>query len=512
MCQTGEHEAITPLAWWESMAVVGFAMMVFLVQVFVQRMHFAWDPDSALYILHAQNIIRGLPYAATGYVFNPLNPIHPAAYPPGLPLWLAPFLAVDGINPLVLKCAIVLSFSLFLVLFHRLARRYLAPAGALVTVLLVGCNPLLWNFAASIYAEYPFLLLAIAGLLIADRQVGTDCKIGGQGLLRSATAGFLLGLAAATRSVGILLPLAVIGAALPATFRYGSRPLVAAVIVAAVAGLTVFGLRFVFPYGVGTYLRYFHDYDWTALPAAAWLYLRTIPFELFGLWTIHGLNSAKAPLLVLAWIVSISVLCLALIGFVVSLRRVPAIFEVFFTLYAVLIVVYPIREELARYALPLYPMLILYAAVGLAKIERWIDPRLYRILGATAIALVVLVYGAVMIGTRPATGWVWCPDGQDLFAAIRDQTPAEAVILADEPTTIALFTQRRAAIWPKGANDHLLHAYARTVGAEFIVRRRDAGGPSGAAPLDPSARLYANDAFVLERLSGGEPPSAVGDD
>ena len=55
--------------------------------------------DFALYLAHAQAIATFQPYAATGFVFNPANAImSPAAYPPGLPLLLAPLVAVFGIE------------------------------------------------------------------------------------------------------------------------------------------------------------------------------------------------------------------------------------------------------------------------------------------------------------------------------------------------------------------------------------------------------------------------------
>ena len=49
-----------------------------------------WDGDFALYLMNARNIVLGLPYAKTAYLLNPDNAINPAAFPPGLPLLLAP--------------------------------------------------------------------------------------------------------------------------------------------------------------------------------------------------------------------------------------------------------------------------------------------------------------------------------------------------------------------------------------------------------------------------------------
>ena len=51
----------------------------------------AWGDDFAQYIHHARNLATGVPYAATGYIYNPYNPtIGPRTYPPGFPLLLAP--------------------------------------------------------------------------------------------------------------------------------------------------------------------------------------------------------------------------------------------------------------------------------------------------------------------------------------------------------------------------------------------------------------------------------------
>ena len=50
-----------------------------------------WGDDFSMYIRHAENIAQGLPYAQSGYIYNPYNPsIGPRMYPPGFPLLLAP--------------------------------------------------------------------------------------------------------------------------------------------------------------------------------------------------------------------------------------------------------------------------------------------------------------------------------------------------------------------------------------------------------------------------------------
>jgi len=102
---------------------------VFLVSTL--RKGHNWDGDYALYIMHAENIVAGRPYGATGYIFNPQNWIHPAAYPPGLPLLLAPVYRLAGLDLQRMKLVGVFSFALFLLVFARTATRHLPATRSL---------------------------------------------------------------------------------------------------------------------------------------------------------------------------------------------------------------------------------------------------------------------------------------------------------------------------------------------------------------------------------------------
>ena len=57
-----------------------------------------------MYIMNAINIVKGIPYAQTGYIYNPdMASIGPPVYPPVFPLILSPFIAIWGVNLLILK-------------------------------------------------------------------------------------------------------------------------------------------------------------------------------------------------------------------------------------------------------------------------------------------------------------------------------------------------------------------------------------------------------------------------
>jgi hypothetical protein len=54
------------------------------------RQGHSWGDDFSMYIHHAKNIVEGVDYQATGYIYNPSRPIAPKTYPPILLLLLSP--------------------------------------------------------------------------------------------------------------------------------------------------------------------------------------------------------------------------------------------------------------------------------------------------------------------------------------------------------------------------------------------------------------------------------------
>ena len=89
--------------------------------------------DWAMYVMHARNIVKGLPYAQTGYVFQPGSTTETGAnsYPSGYPLLVAPFYAVFGLNIKLFKLLNVAFLVLSLWPVYWYARRTLLPAYSL---------------------------------------------------------------------------------------------------------------------------------------------------------------------------------------------------------------------------------------------------------------------------------------------------------------------------------------------------------------------------------------------
>lgn len=95
--------------WWA--ALLPFAIMLWR--------HWNWPPaddagDYAQYLLHAKALVELRPYAETGYLFHPAAwVVGPPTYPPGLPLTLAPLVAIGGVHSPLVSWLMPLSLLLF---------------------------------------------------------------------------------------------------------------------------------------------------------------------------------------------------------------------------------------------------------------------------------------------------------------------------------------------------------------------------------------------------------------
>jgi len=102
--------------------------------------HWSWDPptgsgDYAQYLSHARALVEGRPYTDIGYLWHPAAPmVGPRAYPPGLPLTLAPIVAVAGVHSPLNRLLMLATVVLFAVLAYRRLALAMAPWQAAIAV------------------------------------------------------------------------------------------------------------------------------------------------------------------------------------------------------------------------------------------------------------------------------------------------------------------------------------------------------------------------------------------
>ena len=418
-----------------------------------------WDGDDALYIMNARNIVLGLPYGNTPYIFNPANPINPTSYPPGFPLLLAPIYWLFGVSFAKMKVLCIVCFAAFVSIFARIAVRYVSPGLALAAAAVVGMHPYYWDFKDTLYSEFPFMFTCYAALLLIDKvQRAND-----RHLVDIAAAIIALAAAYLIRAIGIV----VFPAALLSALMISRRAIALTSALLGCAVLIILIIQRIFPADLGTYVGYFRDFSLHGVHMALLRYGR-VRSTIIGTAVVN-----RVP--VVATCLELALGLMVLVGFLAQvLRHRISVFEMFFIGYSCFLIIYPVTLEPDRYAMPIWPFLFLYAASGLAVLMRFVAPVGRRIASGAIAAVIVGCYAAQYsaFASVPLIYPIEAPPSLALFAAIRGQVPTDAVVLTRKPTTIALLTGRRATVWGLNDDDSQLWDYITRQRVSYIVQER----------------------------------------
>ncbi len=470
-----------------AIASIGVVGLWFLATL---RQGHEWGDDFSLYIQHARNLAEGKPYSETGYIYNPNFPsLSPRNYPPGLPLLLSPVIRYFGLNFEAMKVELTFVFLGFLLVVYYGWRSELPALPLLAVVLILGFNPYLWNFKDRILSEMPFILFSYLALWLLRELEDSHGTREGRCLLACA-AGMALYLAFSTRSVGVVLLLALIAQALAG--RYAPWRAIAVLVSFAV---TYIGQRELLS-SEGGYL------DQLAFSPAQFAANFFSLVKAFGLFFDNGYSDG--PRLALYGVLT----SLALFGYVDRFRHRFTVAETYAPLYFGVIVIWPSSEWNPRFLLPLLPLYLLYAARGVCLLQPMLERRtepLLRFALATALALsYIATYSRAEFGTLHEG--VGSPDARELFQYVREQSRPDDVFLFQKPRALALFTGRRASALHQPRNDGDLWDYLDQIRARYIiigqpfVVSRDTLLPFVERNSSRLTRVYANHDFTVYRI------------
>ena len=426
--------------------------------------------DFALYLMHAANIVDGRAYAATAFVPEPGNAIiSPAAYPPGFPALLALTRAAGGPSLVAAKLAVTACLLGLVTLTWCLARSRLPPRAAMLTAAAVAVLPGLVERRDRILSDIPFAAASLLALVCAER-------------LRAGRAvGWALALAVAvlvacaTRTAGIALVLALLAGCAWTAVRDPSQRVAAglggmATVVGTVTSVAVGRLLHV---DGATYVSYFS----TLAPSDVlpWLLdgarlTLTAIGELFG-WSFGAsLNAVPLGLLLFA----------AMSGawrLLAEYGRGPgmAALALFVPATLALLLLFPVRSEMTRYALPLAAPLTILAVHGAVRFGR---------LGAAGAASVILLaalpYYAVHDATAPYRPSVTDADSRDLVSTLLQTTAEAGLVVAPNPRIVAWLTGRCVTTWPGAIDAGGFEAWRLAVGADAVVEDSSSSVPGAA--------------------------------
>ncbi len=428
--------------------LVAYAGLVIVTRRAAER----WvGADYGLYIMHARNLVEGLPYAQTGYVPNPANAIiSPAAYPFGYPLLLAVPFSLWGLDLGQLELVGCAALIAIVAATYALARHWLDTGWALLVAGATGFVPQLVSLRDTISSDLVFTAWALLALWLHDRARNPSAL---------AALTVAVGMAEATRSAGIALAAALVLADIACRApgwksRIGS--------VALGMGFAVLGNKLLHADASSTYLSYLDrigEAPVAYLAHAARDYLKGLSYAL-------GLSFGKSGNLacVLVFVAA------ALLGWAVAARERIGAALLFVPIYLGLLVLFPVRLETARYLVPLLPLLMIFAVRGIAALR----------FGATTamvgtLAFFVACFGASYRVDNPfevmTTRQVDAAVGREL-AAIGTMIPDGEIILARNPRVVAVFSGDEAGIWNEHPAARDIRDPERRLGARFLLLDR----------------------------------------
>jgi hypothetical protein len=427
-----------------------------------------WGDDFALYVSHARNLSCGAAYDDTGWIYNPANPQYsPRTYPPVYPLLLAPVYRLCGPNLEAMKVEQVVFLVLLMVVVFLHARRDLPDAWAGTLAVLLGLSPFLWLYKDRVMSEIPFMLFCYLALLLLDADGGRPVwrKLG-----RGALAGLAVYLACGTRAAGVvLLPCVFLADVFAETGRPGGRrwrlPGLASLAVLGVFAACVLTQRALLMLD-GSYAD--------QVAAGTFAPLRNLLSLAGGADEVLG-SGAQRPLR-LAILLPIGAVALA--GYVACLRRRLTARELFGPLSLALVILWPPgRPEGAtpRYLLPVLPLVFLYLGHGIFQLANRLGPTWGRRVSVGVAVVVLAGYGALYTRAEfgPLRHGISRAETQELFAHIREKTPAEAVVIFSKPRALALYTGRRSSVVqrPPASDADLWAQLERMNATHFVVSR-----------------------------------------
>jgi hypothetical protein len=205
-------------------------------------------------------------------------------------------------------------------------------------------------------------------------------------------------------------------------------------------------------------------------------YNSQFPFQL-GAYAQHALFYLRTPAALWAdapaavrYTLATATLGSLLVGAIQQFRQ-PTVAELYVVLWMAVLSVY--SSEHMRYVMPLVPFLLIYATLGLMYVLRQL-PLPDRLRGlvlaacglvavsATAFNLKAIETGAIAEGISQ-TSFV------EVCSFLRQQTPADALILSWNPRVFALYTDKASALYPQTEHPGDFESQIPRRGPVFLV-------------------------------------------
>lgn len=152
--------------------VLGIAAFVFAL--LLQEDGHSWGDDFALYVNQARSLVDGdVARVLVDNSFMRDNSPWPyftaPVYPWGLPIMLAPAIALFGLNWMALKVVVIACLGAFVAVLQVLMEKRLGRINSIAICCLVILSPLYWTWAGTVASDIPSLLFFFGSLVWMDK-------------------------------------------------------------------------------------------------------------------------------------------------------------------------------------------------------------------------------------------------------------------------------------------------------------------------------------------------------
>ena len=451
--------------------------------------------DWAMYVMHARNILHGRAYADTPYVFQPeANFQGPRSYPSGFALLLVPLYAIFGMSIKAFKIAVDAELALSLVPIYLFCRRYVSTWSALCIIVATAFG---WGYMQAQNelgsdAQYQLLSFAAIVLLLWMYEGGKD---NAQGWFWGVLCGAIAAVAYLSRPIGLALVVAV---AIADVLR---RRRISIFLIAFLLSIASFVL-------INNAL--FHkDSSYSDEFTFSLRLIASHAVDYFiGLSEVFT-NPVSNQFRHLAWAPFV---LLTATGVWTKIRRTGLSFvELYCAVVLAVLCVYWLSNT--RYLLPVLPIFLCYAALGLGVlIDRL--PAQFRLvvwLAAAAALLVAPSFNLLRIQSFRHDTLAETPDFRQLCAELGAKTGAHDYVLFWNPRVLALYTDRPASAYPLVPQEDL-QRYVDRVQPNYIVidRQWDQDQQYLSPMMDARPGKYVpvfeNQRFKIEQVVNVAPP------
>jgi 4-amino-4-deoxy-L-arabinose transferase-like glycosyltransferase len=463
------------------LAVVVVLESVLVVGAFNPAPHTGGDNAGYVSLAHAL-----LTTGAYTEAFDPAGPPH-TKYPPVFPALLAALMALGARTWVALKSTAAVATVAAVAMSYLWAVRRVGPWPALCVALLFGASSAVVYYSHWVLSDPVFVALTMAALWALDREPAPEAALGGaDGADGLAGRWLAIGVAAAglayfTRSAGLPLVASLLGWL---SWRRRWRPLALTGVAIGVPALAWWVRGRGAPGSYATEFWMVDPYQ-PALGTIGPLQLLPRALEnLSGYVLGHGpggIVGVRGPWVSLMGVVLVAA---ALYGWARAARDRVGPTEIFLPLYTGLILLWPPVWSGDRFALPLYPLVLLYGALALRDLATKAPPLVGQVTAAAVVLALALPASASWVresGSARTCARVVAAEGA--FACYGPRVgafvtaaewaagglPDGAAVLTRKPRIFYALSGVPSRTFPFDSDPDALLAVADETGADYVL-------------------------------------------